>query len=188
MPTLYHFTSRLYLPSILRTGINKGDVATEPERGFNAPWLTKNPSFTNQGWDRGGALDKLEVRLTVEIPEDDDKLWSWSKLVETYGIEDYWVKALTHQGRDRPHDWFAYMGSVSPMLIANVEERTGLGPLDLSKLPPMVTRLHHEGDLGEVVLAVWRSVPKAEFLAEMLAEPAPWTPPVAAWGVGKSSG
>jgi hypothetical protein len=190
MPTLYHFTTRLYLPSILRQGINKGDVATEPDRGFNAPWLTVDPSFHNQPWDMGSFLDKTEVRLTVEVPEGDENLWSWAHLVEKYNIEPFWEAAMTQRGM-KANSWFARLGGVPLMWITEVTERKGLAPFDLEafieQMPASVGRLEHHGEPGVVGEAEWFNSTKAEFLASLGKPVIPWAPDTGKWGYGKSS-
>lgn len=190
MPTLYHFTARLYLPSILRNGINKGDVATAPDHGFNAPWLTTDPEFGSQPWDRGSFLDKTEVRLTVEVPEGDQNLWSWPYIAEKYNIDPIWLATMTHDGV-KSNSWFARLGGIPLMWITEIKERKGLAPFDLEafieQMPDNIGRLEHRGEPGVVGKAEWFNSTKEEWM-ESLAKPViPWVPDTGKWGCGKSN-
>jgi hypothetical protein len=188
MPTLYHFTGQVYLPALLRDGISKGDVATEPNRGFNAPWLTSNPHLDEQRWGTGSTLNKTAVRCTVEIPEGDDALWSWDRLVREYEIPDYWVNAMTTGLGEKPEHWYIYMGVIPPAWIREVVKKPGLEPFDPSILPEVVTRLEHPGPLGVVVDAVWVQIPRDAFLESLGEMPDAWSPMSDGFGLGKSGG
>ena len=118
---LYHFTSDKYLTYILQYGIRRGDVPTSPFEGFNAPWLTNNPSWKSQGWSRGG-LDKTAVRLTVHIQDRDTKLKYWPALAKELQVEDFWYKALDATGSNGSNNWFVYLG-VIPVTSIEVEFR-----------------------------------------------------------------
>lgn len=70
---LYHFTSPVHLPGILKEGITKGVI---PLSGLPFPkfltgyqWLTTNPNF-KQSWNEGSTLpyDRNAYRLTIKIP------------------------------------------------------------------------------------------------------------------------
>jgi hypothetical protein len=102
MKTLYHFTAREYLPAILTTGLNKGDVPTSATTGVNGVWLTSLPNPRGHGLSAGGVLsdgdrtmhfnlfgempppgsrypNKLAVRITIgELPEP-SRLVRWSR-------------------------------------------------------------------------------------------------------------
>ncbi|MDB4278131.1 hypothetical protein N9917_00875 [Deltaproteobacteria bacterium] len=190
MPTFYHFTSRLYLPTILRKGIQKGDVATSPDMGFNAPWLTTNADYNAQGWCRSSFLDKTEVRLSVEIPDNDPNLWTWAKLIKEYEMDEFWVEALSIKIGQNPSHWFIYMGGISPMRITEIRERQGLQPFDrqayIDTLPDQFAHLTHEGPLGEVVPCTRKATTKEDFLESLGAELLPPAPRIGVWGVGKS--
>ena len=106
MGTYYHFTRLENLLLIRDEGITRGDVATAPLEGFNAPWLSSNPDRDLEGfraterntfqadnarpcshWARDGEFtahsSKIAVRLTVEIPEEEEKdLHSWEQIVK----------------------------------------------------------------------------------------------------------
>lgn len=91
--TLFHFTCRERLQIILEEGISRGDVATSPTTGFNAPWLTGDSSWERQYWSQGCIVCKTAVRLLVEIPKDDKRLQSWSDICRLYEIDAAWGKS-----------------------------------------------------------------------------------------------
>mgnify|MGYP005822197333 CR=1 FL=1 len=116
----YHFTSEANLPSIMHSGIWRGDVPISPEGGFQAPWLTINPNPRQQQWTMGGA--KAGVRLTVEIPDDDDvNTLPWMELARDAETPEWWLDALNQSGGGGQHDWFVFMGVIKPEWITNVE-------------------------------------------------------------------
>jgi len=113
---LFHFTHEDRLPIIEAKGIAKGDVPTSPDGGFNAPWFTSEDSFFKQAWtataDPRIALDKSEVRLTVEIPDDDPNLQYWPDVAKAEGVEDWWFQALDRTGDGKSDCWYIYRGVV----------------------------------------------------------------------------
>jgi hypothetical protein len=120
---LYHFTTRAHIAAIRKEGILYGDVPTGPNEGFNAPWLTTEHRFSEQGWTRGSVYDKAELRLAVEIPADHPNLYSWEQLVDALEIPGWWVDALENAaGRSMKND-YVYLGGVPPEWITKVEPR-----------------------------------------------------------------
>jgi len=116
----YHFTSETNLPGIMHSGISRGDVPTSPGGGFQAPWLTGNPNPQQQQWV--GATPKTEIRLTVDIPDDEeDKLWPWLEVAVAMDIPDWWLDALNKAGGGGQADWFVFLGVIKPEWITNVE-------------------------------------------------------------------
>ena len=142
MGTYYHFTRLENLLLIRDEGIIRGDVATAPLEGFNAPWLTSNPDRDLAGFkasERGGDdprshwarqdegfkghSSKIAVRLTVEIPEKEEKdLHSWEQIVKACSVNSEWDKLIESPdtfvfatrsrarrgrftGRDVPPEW-----------------------------------------------------------------------------------
>jgi hypothetical protein len=116
----YHFTSEDNLPSIMRSGISRGDVPTSPVGGFQAPWLTLNPNPQQQHWSMGGS--KTQVRLTVEIPDDEaEKLWPWLELAKEAETPEWWLDALNQSGGGGDAYWLVFLGVIKPEWITNVE-------------------------------------------------------------------
>jgi hypothetical protein len=121
--TLYHFTAKRFLDSILKEGLTRGmmlksfnPVAMIP----NKQWLTKNPNF-DQGWAVGtGRLpyERNEVRLTIEIPIDHRHLlkpWSQMKFMVPDVADDLEASDLAD-----PENWFIYQGSMNPKWIKEI--------------------------------------------------------------------
>lgn len=126
---LYHFTCSERLETILKpeAGLLKGDVPITPHGGYNAPWLTTDPSWTQQSWADGSPLDKTGVRITVRVPEDHLQLHHWSDICETHGVDPGWRKALTHppEGGKLMDDtaWYVFHGRIPPTWFIKVEEK-----------------------------------------------------------------
>jgi len=130
---LYHFTAEAYLERIKREGITRGDVATSPTGGFNAPWLTNDPSWESQRWQRGSILDKSEVRITVNIPDDDSKCVYWSTLAGALKVSSQWYLALDDAGGGKSENWWVYRGTVPPEWFEAIHLRREVGFLEIAR-------------------------------------------------------
>jgi len=123
--TLYHFTAKRFLDSILKQGITRGCMVKSmnpPSFIFNKQWLTKNKSF-DQGWSIGtGRLPykRNEVRLTVNIPDDkleNLKTWSQMKFLVPLVADDLEASDLAD-----PQNWYIYQGVIKPNWIKEIKE------------------------------------------------------------------
>ena len=157
--TLYHFTSDSFLPSIKRDGIWRGDVPTSSEGGFNAPWLTSDGSWPDQGWAADSPIDKSQVRLTLQVPDEDPKLVLWSTLAREEGVDPVWYNALDQAGGGGSAAWSVYRGRIpwswvtqtelrpdpEPKLRQDLPAGWGMGKTGLSRghAPKLVGRLNH---------------------------------------------
>jgi len=124
--TFYHYTSRVYLPGILREGITRGDIAISPTEGFCAPTLTKSADWQSQVWVKlsgpGTALTKTGVRLTVEIPEAErHRLKTWAQVLSDYRIDPAWEKAQD-QAVGTEESWQVFFGKIPPSWISKIEK------------------------------------------------------------------
>lgn len=115
---LYHFTRPAYVDSILKNGINRGDVPTTPTEGFQAPWLTSNPEPARQKWVV--TTDKNEVRMTVDVKKQDN-LYKWSSYAKAIGMEESWYNTLDYVGGNESDNWYIYLGRIPPSWIIEVE-------------------------------------------------------------------
>jgi hypothetical protein len=103
---LYHFTTALLTDQIKRVGIWRGDVPLTPasqkgEESMAIPSgmgvnLTGDPDFNNQRWAAGASIDKLSVRVCVEIPDEQmEHLWKWDYMckvmIDRYGEQPFRV-------------------------------------------------------------------------------------------------
>lgn len=127
---LYHFTSQYHLPHIKREGITRGDVPITPFGGFNAPWLTSDPNHETQSWNQNVLFAK-DIRLTVDISDDDPNLRKWSDVIkeqvkEAEGNEEAqnsilaWFDILNDVGGGGQDHWYIYMGKIPPVQIINI--------------------------------------------------------------------
>ena len=129
---LYHFTTGMNLPLILKNGVIFGDVMTDKFDGFNTPNLTTQnvyhlPSNVSQSFNssvqnkvisqRGGYY-----RLTIKCPTDPDKLINYGWFDKTYckGIN----RKITETNSSHFGDlWeqFIYLGHITPSMITEVK-------------------------------------------------------------------
>ncbi len=134
---LYHFTNKERLTILLEAGIAKGDVPVTPSTGFNAPWFTTDPKYENQAWaglHLDHAFDKQEIRITVEIPDDDPLLKKWSDLLEEGKVEKSWYNILNKTGGGGAERRYFYEGVVSKDNIRCIHFRDALPEPTLHRL------------------------------------------------------
>ena len=133
-------------------------------------------------------LKKMGIRLTVEVPDGDPKLWSYDKVVREFHMQDFWVRAMRDQG-GRSADWFVYMGVIPIMWVGEIWENPDVKTPAIEELPEVFTRLEHPGsEPGKIVDAQWTPTSRDEFFARIHASLEPWNPVPGEWGVGKSFG
>lgn len=120
---LYHFTAEEYVEEIKTHGILLGDVPTSPLDGFNAPWLTSDPFWQNQGWREGSTINKVAVRLTIEIPDEEleKKLFYWPKVAKMLNMSKEWYWALDEAGGRGSSKWYIHLGTIPPERIKKIE-------------------------------------------------------------------
>jgi hypothetical protein len=122
---LYHFTSRPYWHFIKTEGITRGEVPITPEKILNWPNLTSNPDPFVQAWAgskaAGCAMNKRAVRITVELPAQDENLMSWRELATRCGIERWWYRKLDEAGGWQAKNWWIYRGVIRPEWFSDVE-------------------------------------------------------------------
>ena len=120
---LFHFTNLMRLPSILRDGINKGEIPISPTLAYNqlpnAANLTTNGNPADQiVWaNSNNPTNKLAIRLTVEVPDAD--LTSFRAVKEKYQIRSSWLKIIAPYEHRR--HWYFAMNGVKPHQIEKVE-------------------------------------------------------------------
>ena len=98
---LYHFTSRWHLQHIVLDGFIKTTESNvsphHAHAGSDVVWLTSDPNpATHSGWKEGSAVDKTEVRFTLELPDTEVRQWQWWS--ENYDIDLRWAAALESVG------------------------------------------------------------------------------------------
>lgn len=85
----------------------------------NAVWLT-TCEFANQS-DHGlgnPLCDKSEIRFTIDINDDDPRLFKWSDYARLNNVDPSWYKALDEIGGGFADTWWLF---VSPICIAGLE-------------------------------------------------------------------
>lgn len=139
---LYHFTAISYLPSILRTGINRGEIPLSATEVLNGSNLTSDPSgrghglssarfFTKEelrflgGRVRDGAPlqivgNKRKVRITVDVANESVFRWlRWSKTNVTPQFRDLLIKS--GGGLAKAKTWYVLFQPVLPSQFSAVE-------------------------------------------------------------------
>jgi hypothetical protein len=130
---LYHFTSTIHLPFILRDGYLKvTETNLDPVHPHAAPdavWFLDGP-------DLGGSLhglnvdslpgprpDKTQVRIEVEVP--DGRVRAWLPWVEAQGIDPEWLDILTRNdgGREGAARWMLVFRKVTIDQFVTIEVR-----------------------------------------------------------------
>lgn len=117
---LYHFTREVYLPSIKKYGLVRGDVPISPSGGYNAVWLTTDKNSKKQAWAGGEA--KTSIRITLDINEKDPNLYKWTDVIKNEGVEDWWANALNKSGSMGQNFWYIYKGIISPKKFIKIEK------------------------------------------------------------------
>ncbi len=108
----YHYTRREFLPSILQTGLSRGDVPLTPTVGMIGPSLTKESDPARLV--RAGVLypEKARARLTVELDAGDSRLVSFVEIPRRFQHDPAFYRVLALGSNTR--EWFAYLGTVFP--------------------------------------------------------------------------
>jgi hypothetical protein len=120
---LYHFTSRIWLPFIKKEGITRGEAPISPTERLQHPNLTSNPDPDAQKWSGAeghSALHKTAVRITVEIPEGDQKLISWHDFAIRQKMDRKFYRTVDESGGWEAKNWWLYQGIVVPEWFSEI--------------------------------------------------------------------
>lgn len=159
---LYHFTALEYLESILKNGLNKGDIPIARDQGDNAVWFTTDNDPAGHGLTDGRLLtdeehrqylknfgrkpqpgarfpDKRKVRIDVIIPSSDKSLKEWLPWARKR-LTAEWLKTLTRigGGKAKARTWYIYNGVVRPEAFRLVSARDDAGtyhPYSAAEVP-----------------------------------------------------
>lgn len=150
---LFHYTALLYLPSIIREGINRGEVPIPRDIRTlvdNAANLTTNPNDADQTriWAEG-RLDKTKIRITVDV--DQSELVTFRQLRERYDLTAKWWKHVAPI-EERKH-WFYAFGGVQPAQFCSIKLRTDAAYklLDDDALSNLISRITAERERALVL-------------------------------------
>jgi hypothetical protein len=120
---LYHFTSLYSLAPITREGITRGSVPFGKEL-----WQTKtalslttntNPDALRYFASFGSRFNKLRVRLTVEIPERDERLENWRDFAKRVNMDKKWLRTMDPLGQGK--FWYLFWGRIPADWITVIE-------------------------------------------------------------------
>lgn len=121
---LYHYTSTLHLPDIIEHGsLWKGDIPLTNSMRIgqegNGVWLTTCAYAKRNDHGLGNPIcDKSEIRFTVEIDENDPRLFKWSEFAHLNKVEKSWYNSINKTGGGLADTWWLFM---SPIAIARLK-------------------------------------------------------------------
>jgi hypothetical protein len=122
---LYHFTCRAWWHFIERDGITRGEVPISRTNVAQHPNLTANPQPNAQKWagiDVGESVsNKIAVRISVKIPDDDDRIISWQDFANRNVVDRRWYRELDEAGGWEARNWWIYQGVVRPEWFVDFE-------------------------------------------------------------------
>jgi hypothetical protein len=125
---LYHYTGHVFLPFIQENGLSRGRVLINLRDRMNAVWLTHDPTAADHGLapdpeicdelsrKRGRQVqmtNKLAVRISVEIPLNDQKLVYWPKWAKSR-LHPAFYDAMAKTGGNMDKTWWLYWGVIPP--------------------------------------------------------------------------
>lgn len=145
---LFHFTYLLNLPDIMREGISRGEVPVSPQLAYcdrpQAANLTKDGNPANQHWRNGSSMNKVAIRLTVEVPRTD--LLTFKEAEERFTIPPAWSATLGSLTQRRK--WYFALGGVRPDQIQAVERLVNgqYRRLSEAKLEALIAAIERERD------------------------------------------
>jgi hypothetical protein len=122
---LYHYTSSAHLRGIDRYGLTVGDVPIDLARntGRVGVWLTSKDDPTGHGLG-GSAVNKSEVRLTVDIPNE-KPLWLWDEWSASE-VPPHTRSILEQADGASARFWYIYFGWIKrEALVEAVSMKTG---------------------------------------------------------------
>ena len=108
---LHHFTAKIYLPAIVADGLRYGDTPTSFSEGINAVNLTSDHRPHGQKWTARSTINKSEIRLTIEITNDDPLLIKWSHFAKSH-VDPAFYKDLNGSGGGHADCWYLYRGVI----------------------------------------------------------------------------
>jgi hypothetical protein len=145
---LYHYTRYEYLPSILKDGLDKGEVNVTLTHHINGVWLTDSlsPRRHGLGDQDGKNTAKLEYRITVELDPADPKLHRYRKWAVRVGLDPKFMRIMRNAAGPDADDysWWIYFGTIAPPFAqghANVGPDGGQGGYRCA-LPPAFSAVH----------------------------------------------
>ena len=130
--------------SILKGGLNRGDVPVSPTEAVNAVWLTTDTDPEGHGLTDGRALtdkerltyasvfgrhppegarfpNKRAVRIKLLIPNSDRQLIHWPKWARKKLDRD-WYRVLDETGGRKSSSWYLYLGCIVPERFLTIDQ------------------------------------------------------------------
>lgn len=124
---LYHYTRFAYLPSILKDGLDTGQVCVSLAHHLNGVWLTDSSSPQGHGLRNGGDTSKLECRIEVGIDRSDPNLRRYKQWAREVGMDRKFMKVMCDAAGAGADDstWYIYFGTIKPPFVSIMETVTG---------------------------------------------------------------
>jgi hypothetical protein len=113
---LYHFTCGDYLSSILKTGLDEGEIMLNLEERVLGISLSEDPDSSPrfQSWV-AFVPEKLQYRLTIEL-EPCNRLVRWKYVPDVIRLD----RGLWKKLKGDPYKWWVYFGTIKPQSIIEI--------------------------------------------------------------------
>jgi hypothetical protein len=144
---LYHFTHAAYLPSILNTGLNQGDIPLNSHEGVMGISLTEDPiaSPRFQSWSLG-VPGKLQYRLSIEL-QPSDRLMRWRYVPDIIKMDRaYWKKL-----KGDPYKWWVYFGIITPDKIVEIFDTRNKRAINAEEIKALMSGEVKQGEYASVI-------------------------------------
>lgn len=124
--SLFHFTSTMHLPAILRARslrLTESNVDISGA-GPGVVWLTETTEGAGNGLGQGGFKD--QVRFSIPSVMLYGYLHWWPSWSREQGIQEFWYKALeAASGGGNPDNWWVCTGAIPSIAWESVEQKQG---------------------------------------------------------------
>jgi hypothetical protein len=134
--TLYHFTRKLNLQSILSDGLDTGFAPININEGINAVHLTWDKYCHKQQW---AEPEKRDIRISVSIDSHDKNLISWSEFMKRFRTDRKFLNILDITGGGQAKkNWYFYLGTIQTRDMVNFFDcnaERSLNADDLKEIP-----------------------------------------------------
>jgi hypothetical protein len=119
---LYHFTCHLWWRYIQAEGISRGEAPINEHSAYCYPNLTDNPDPIGQAWmGDGRESNKRAIRISLDIPEGDEKLISWREYTKLHGMSRVAYRGYDESGGWQARHWWIYRGLITPDRFTSAE-------------------------------------------------------------------
>ena len=117
--TLYHFTRKEYLSSILKHGLDKGDVPLNVRQTVNGVGLTEDGDPSKQGWTTF-VPQKRQYRLLVDVDPADRRLLRWTEIPHKLRVDNRFWKLNSAKALGDTAKWWVSFLPIQPSRLLEI--------------------------------------------------------------------